>query len=127
MLFPLKTIIVFFVLLLLHLVYSNSKNKIIANCPSSKMCPPGWSVQRQKMSKESIAVTCEVGVKKCDKPYSCVASHCGLKFCCANDRILKNIKDVSEEVEDDEDYDDQDSEEIDNNRIKRNKLDNYEL
>uniref|UniRef100_A0A0K0FFM6 WAP domain-containing protein n=1 Tax=Strongyloides venezuelensis TaxID=75913 RepID=A0A0K0FFM6_STRVS len=127
MLFPLKTITIFFVLSLLHLVYSNSKSKIIANCPSSKMCPPGWSVQRQKMSKESIAVTCEVGVKKCDKPYSCVASYCGLKFCCANDRVLKNIEDMSKEVEDYENYDDQDSEEIDINGKKRNKLKNYEL
>ncbi|CEF59319.1 Hypothetical protein SRAE_X000107000 [Strongyloides ratti] len=110
---------------IVHLIYSISKNKIKADCPSSKMCPPGWSVQKQKMSKESIAVTCEVGVKKCDRPYTCVASHCGLKFCCANDKILKSFQERMEEMEE-ENYD-QDSEEINNNFNNQKKNNNYEL
>uniref|UniRef100_A0A0K0E211 WAP domain-containing protein n=1 Tax=Strongyloides stercoralis TaxID=6248 RepID=A0A0K0E211_STRER len=110
---------------ILHLIYSISKNKIKADCSSSKMCPPGWSVQRQKMSKDNAAVTCEVGLKKCDKPYTCVASHCGLKFCCANDKILKNFQKESEEI-DSEDYD-YESGEIDDNKNNKYIYNNYEL
>uniref|UniRef100_A0AC35U980 Dynein light chain n=1 Tax=Rhabditophanes sp. KR3021 TaxID=114890 RepID=A0AC35U980_9BILA len=53
------------------------------------MCPPGWAVQR---NKEQGAVNCEIGTKKCISPYNCVASHCGQKFCCGNERNLKDIE-----------------------------------
>uniref|UniRef100_A0A0N4Z395 Nodule Cysteine-Rich (NCR) secreted peptide n=1 Tax=Parastrongyloides trichosuri TaxID=131310 RepID=A0A0N4Z395_PARTI len=84
----LRLFLLIFIFFTHYLVFSNVKNNIKADCPSSKMCPPGWSVQRDKLSKDKAAVTCEIGVKKCEKPYSCVSSYCGIKFCCANDSKL---------------------------------------
>lgn len=58
-------------------------------------CPRGWSVKRNK--SDYSTVTCDPTDRahsKCPKPYSCVASRCGINFCCVNDSML-NIFDYN--------------------------------
>ncbi|XGW03454.1 hypothetical protein V3C99_014998 [Haemonchus contortus] len=64
---------------------SVSTNKVV--CNAADYCPNGWSVHR-KASYD--ATTCDpmIGIK-CDKPYQCVHSQCGMSFCCVNTKHLK--------------------------------------
>lgn len=56
-------------------------------------CPAGWAVKRRK---DGSAWTCDLAdpKRKCEKPFMCIASKCGLKFCCANEskRISNSAK-----------------------------------
>ncbi|VDM26020.1 unnamed protein product [Toxocara canis] len=62
-------------------------------------CPPGWSVKR--VSKEYTPMTCEPTnpSRKCPKPYTCVASHCQINFCCINQKLLEKLKKEEEDKE----------------------------
>ncbi|KAF7637943.1 hypothetical protein Mgra_00002646 [Meloidogyne graminicola] len=52
------------------------------------------------------AYTCNPIIKslsKCPKPHICVASKCGINFCCVNDKLLLKFKEKkSEEIDDEE-------------------------
>ena len=71
-------------LLLIHIVPVLES----ASCGSNEYCPAGWSVKRRP--EDYSARTCEPTARteeegKCPKPYMCVASKCGINFCCIND------------------------------------------
>ncbi|KHJ83916.1 hypothetical protein OESDEN_16377 [Oesophagostomum dentatum] len=44
---------------------------------------------------------------KCDKPYQCVHSHCGMSFCCVQQKTLDKWKEQMEIEQDMEDDDDE--------------------
>uniref|UniRef100_A0A915CFU2 WAP domain-containing protein n=1 Tax=Parascaris univalens TaxID=6257 RepID=A0A915CFU2_PARUN len=64
-------------------------------------CPRGWAVKR--IGKEYAAMTCEPTdpSRKCPKPYTCVASHCQINFCCANQKLLERLASEEENEEND--------------------------
>ncbi|VDO33883.1 unnamed protein product, partial [Haemonchus placei] len=60
----------------------------------SDYCPSGWSVQR-KASYDAMTCDPMAGIK-CEKPYQCVHSQCGMSFCCVNTKHLKQWIDQKE-------------------------------
>uniref|UniRef100_A0A7E4UZ62 WAP domain-containing protein n=1 Tax=Panagrellus redivivus TaxID=6233 RepID=A0A7E4UZ62_PANRE len=70
-----------------------------ASCNSNEYCPLGWSVKRKADGSTQTCVPHDPKVK-CGKPYTCVASKCGINFCCANDKMLARLKEIEEDQED---------------------------
>uniref|UniRef100_A0A1I7V3M9 CUB_2 domain-containing protein n=1 Tax=Caenorhabditis tropicalis TaxID=1561998 RepID=A0A1I7V3M9_9PELO len=80
----------------------------ISSDSSKDYCPGGWNVMRKA---DQTPQTCDaMGGVKCQKPYSCVHSRCGMDFCCAYSYKIEQWKrqqeieaDIKEaEMEDDE-------------------------
>lgn len=89
-------------------------DKAGASCNSNEYCPLGWSVLRRQ--EDYSAYTCNPTIKterKCPKPHICVASKCGINFCCVNDKMLSKLEE--KEVEEDEDL----QEEKDENELNK--------
>ncbi|CAJ0589959.1 unnamed protein product [Cylicocyclus nassatus] len=76
-----------------------------AACSASEYCPDGWSVQRKANYDPT---TCDpMQNMKCDKPYQCVHSSCGISFCCAHKNALnewKKEEEMKREMEEEERY-----------------------
>ncbi|KAH7697039.1 Protein F54B11.10 [Aphelenchoides avenae] len=69
-----------------------------ASCSSNEYCPRGWTVKRRK---DGSAHTCDPTDRvKCPKPYTCVASRCGINFCCGNDKMLDRMAQMEEDEAD---------------------------
>ncbi|KAI1717223.1 hypothetical protein DdX_06960 [Ditylenchus destructor] len=82
-----KLVFVIFILTISYQIWQVNA----ASCTSEEYCPGGWSVKRREA--DYSAQTCDpMGkTKKCPKPYMCVASQCGINFCCASDKMLAKI------------------------------------
>ncbi|KAL6742501.1 hypothetical protein Aduo_015645 [Ancylostoma duodenale] len=78
-----------------------------ASCSAEEYCPAGWRVQRKS---NYDATTCDPASKtKCDKPYQCVHSQCGISFCCAHKKTLnqwKEQKELEQDMEEDDEHSD---------------------
>ncbi|KAE9554488.1 hypothetical protein FO519_002299 [Halicephalobus sp. NKZ332] len=61
----------------------------------NEYCPLGWAVKRKD---DGSVLTCEPHnpKKKCPKPYVCIASRCGIKFCCGNEKMLERFREMEE-------------------------------
>ncbi|KAK5968276.1 hypothetical protein GCK32_006127 [Trichostrongylus colubriformis] len=71
-------------------------------CNAADYCPNGWNVLRKA---NYDATTCDpmAGIK-CEIPYQCVHSHCGMSFCCADTKRLKKwleYKEMEADMDDD--------------------------
>ncbi|TKR92774.1 hypothetical protein L596_007355 [Steinernema carpocapsae] len=77
-----------------------------ASCSSNDYCPAGWNVKRRE---DRSAMTCEATdtSRKCPKPFMCVRSHCDISFCCANQKILEQMKEAEEEAGEDAESDEE--------------------
>ncbi|KAJ1371347.1 hypothetical protein KIN20_033289 [Parelaphostrongylus tenuis] len=61
-----------------------------AVCTAEQYCPKGWKVQRRT---NNDATTCDIMEgRKCESPYQCIHSKCGMSFCCANQEAIKRWK-----------------------------------
>ncbi|EYC19373.1 hypothetical protein Y032_0024g1048 [Ancylostoma ceylanicum] len=78
-----------------------------ASCSAEEYCPAGWRVQRKS---NYDATTCDPAAKlKCEKPYQCVHSQCGISFCCAHQKTLnkwKEQKELEKDMEEDDEHND---------------------
>uniref|UniRef100_A0AC34QT14 Bestrophin homolog n=1 Tax=Panagrolaimus sp. JU765 TaxID=591449 RepID=A0AC34QT14_9BILA len=73
------------------------------NDTQNEYCPLAWAVKRKT---DGSVLTCEPHNpnKKCPKPYMCIASKCGINFCCANEKMLEHVRNMEEaEAENKED------------------------
>ncbi|CAI5454899.1 unnamed protein product [Caenorhabditis angaria] len=60
------------------------------SCHTDDYCPGNWNVQRKS---DGTPKTCDaMGGVKCEKPYSCVHSRCGMDFCCAHQYKIAQFK-----------------------------------
>ncbi|ETN83541.1 hypothetical protein NECAME_07363 [Necator americanus] len=75
-----------------------------ATCTADEYCPNGWRVHRKPNYDPT---TCDpMSTTKCGKPYQCVHAQCGLNFCCAHHRTLREWKEQNELEHEMEEYDD---------------------
>ncbi|KAK6755924.1 hypothetical protein RB195_014360 [Necator americanus] len=71
---------------------------------TDEYCPNGWRVHRKPNYDPT---TCDpMSTTKCGKPYQCVHAQCGLNFCCAHHRTLREWKEQNELEHEMEEYDD---------------------
>ncbi|VDL76614.1 unnamed protein product [Nippostrongylus brasiliensis] len=79
-----------------------------AICKADDYCPYGWNVKRKANLDPT---TCDpTAAVKCEKPYQCVHSHCGMSFCCVQEKRFKQwleAKEIAEEMENDSDDSDE--------------------
>uniref|UniRef100_A0A914Y1Y1 Uncharacterized protein n=1 Tax=Panagrolaimus superbus TaxID=310955 RepID=A0A914Y1Y1_9BILA len=99
-----------FVNLILFLFVVNLVNDVVlsASCNSNEYCPLGWSVKRKNDSSTQTCVP-HSETDKCPKPYMCVASKCGINFCCISDKMLARLEEMEDEKEE---PDDEENEEL---------------
>ncbi|CAO4387393.1 unnamed protein product [Caenorhabditis nigoni] len=97
-----------FILFIIFILLVCLVNLVSSVCKAEDYCPGGWLVLRKA---DDTPQTCDaMGGIKCQKPYSCVHSRCGMDFCCAHTYKIEQWKrqqeieaDIKEaELEDDD-------------------------